>query len=882
VSGARRAEPPAIAQRLLPELTSHPLLPHPPCRPRRTRKSVERQYKDLSKPSLYEECVWKALYLANNLPVDWSVEDCHKNMGVGRSKFYEFKKLNDAGALTSEDINTKMGRKEYLTEDGKQELHDEVQRRSLQLKGVKFHSEFYPLVVSQIQAGAVNQLAEVNPGKTYITGLIKELFKIVPRADIKNDARLKAFENIRNPLALCAMLEGYNRRGTDLEGMWTSFDDVTVQLNGWEEKPKVVTTKNAVALLAAQHLGVSTGGNKDKRRVIVFNALLAGTGECLSRIAKITDTKFTECKKKPKFFAFGNGESELHVVMAHPQLDDEVLYEALLRKIIVPAAEKHRLSMIAAEEEGLRELISSQSTQGPGSQSGPSGASAAGPSASQTSAASSTASAPLLSELLGNAEEEEDEEQEQEQKQGQDQQQPRGEQWREVLHPSYYNLKNPVTCSGSASGSAGKAFARVVIASDGAHAQLEASLTQIAARIEKYDKPVDLTKYCGGCSMSESLNDIGAMHRILHTTFKSPSYRYTSDYQDIHGKAVRELKAWLSSRLEAASFRTFWKCLMHAQDFLAKSFQPSLVKAAYKTAGIFPVNYKRVLSVNPYFRTLPTVDAQAVIDHIPELGMIFNKWDMVPEVDFDTLMQKEDGERLDNVPTKTWGMPLNDMVACRQRAGRVNGPEFMKKYGVKAVENASKREVKKKKVAATTAVTLTAAVAEASAYSASLGTSTPFSAAVVPVTAATTTAPTTTATTTTTTTTATTTTASTSAIATTGGKKRKKQTHFADGTVPGADAEIEGGADQPAAKKPKKPKPKRCQNKSCNIEMQPQDVFACAKSKGIRAASSATWTKCGRIRCPVVFCETCTPLCLQGHRDVCEKPAKEPKENVGM
>jgi hypothetical protein len=144
-----------------------------------------------------------------------------------------------------------------------------VQARSLALQAVKKGQEYYGTVVAKIKSIANNELNEVAPSPSWFKKLTAELFTAIPQADIKNDARLKAFENIRNPLSLCSMLHGYRQHGTDLL-CWTSFNDFSVLLHG-DAQPAVITTRNAIKLLAAQNIAVATGHNKDKRRVITFN-----------------------------------------------------------------------------------------------------------------------------------------------------------------------------------------------------------------------------------------------------------------------------------------------------------------------------------------------------------------------------------------------------------------------------------------------------------------------------------------------------------------------------------------------------------------------------------------------------------------------------------
>ncbi|KAJ1384871.1 hypothetical protein B484DRAFT_410671, partial [Ochromonadaceae sp. CCMP2298] len=94
------------------------------------------------------------------------------------------------------------------------------------------------------------------------------------------------------------------------------------------------------------------------------------------------------------------------------------------------------------------------------------------------------------------------------------------------------------------------------------------------------------------------------------------------------GAAVADLKQLLhKAGLRGKHKETYWKYLMHAPDILSKSFQPMYTKSAFKTSGVCPFNAKKILSVNPYFRTLCTEDAQWVIDCIPELAKRFEEKD---------------------------------------------------------------------------------------------------------------------------------------------------------------------------------------------------------------------------------------------------------------
>ena len=56
------------------------------------------------------------------------------------------------------------------------------------------------------------------------------------KGDVKNKSRQAAFENIRNPLSLCSVLQNVHPE------LFMSTDDISVLLNGWDLNPEVLTT----------------------------------------------------------------------------------------------------------------------------------------------------------------------------------------------------------------------------------------------------------------------------------------------------------------------------------------------------------------------------------------------------------------------------------------------------------------------------------------------------------------------------------------------------------------------------------------------------------------------------------------------------------------
>jgi hypothetical protein len=169
--------------------------------------------------------------------------------------------------------------------------------------------------------------------------------------------------------------------------------------------------------------------------------------------------------------------------------------------------------------------------------------------------------------------------------------------------------------------------------------------------------------------MTQSPNDQGRMHSILHACYKSPQFRYDDAVSDPLGNQWTGLKALLNRYLEPSSFRTIWKCLSYAESFLNKAFSLKNVKSAFKKAGIFPFNPKRILGVvTPHFQMLDQEDADEVFNSIDYFVPIVEENGFVPEDDYDCYFENAniDGVILDNKRDRK-GKPLNELAVNRQR-----------------------------------------------------------------------------------------------------------------------------------------------------------------------------------------------------------------------
>jgi hypothetical protein len=156
-------------------------------------------------------------------------------------------------------------------------------------------------------------LEDYNISTSTLRRYIKEMRLVEVKADTKSTARQEAHTDLRNFMALSAVLSVLYKV-TSHEHVYSS-DDVSIVLNGWNEKPRVLTTKEKKELLHAQHIGVSTTEATEKRHVISFNVTVGGSGDVPCIVAKIYDRRFPESmKEKPRVYNVGDN---LFIMLLH-------------------------------------------------------------------------------------------------------------------------------------------------------------------------------------------------------------------------------------------------------------------------------------------------------------------------------------------------------------------------------------------------------------------------------------------------------------------------------------------------------------------------------------------------------------------------------------
>jgi hypothetical protein len=480
-------------------------------------------------------------------------------------------------------------------------------------------------VHSNLECNNTYAVNNTSIGKTALYSYAKKVKELIVQGEVKNTARTQAYENVRNPLSLCAVLNAAFE--TISPELFISVDEVSVLLNGWESKPQVLTSKKAKELLDELGMSVSITEETQKRRVVSFIAAICADGLALCTFMKIVDRNFTGFKDEPSIYKMDRG---LYIYLAHTETSETKIFKDIYKLIAKEANEKkkflferdlyglagNRIQLTESTHESDNEMVGSSTLYN-----------------------SSNPDYENITEIeqdVNRAFEEED---------VQDQ-----------LIENVIDDRINVTAFDFIE----HKYEYIAIACDGAFAQIDALLNHLNDKFISKGKKIMFVKYSGGCSMTQSPNDQGKMHIILHACVRSPSFRY-ENYSDPLGLNWLELKSLMKLYLDGSSFKTIWKCTCYAEDFLEKAFTTMNVKSAFRRAGVWPLNYARILSKCPHFRELNQEKADYVYNSVNQLSDVVKEHGYIPEDVFQDILSNE-FEGLDNCVTKH-GKPLNEQTA---------------------------------------------------------------------------------------------------------------------------------------------------------------------------------------------------------------------------
>jgi hypothetical protein len=122
--------------------------------------------------------------------------------------------------------------------------------------------------------------------------------------------------------------------------------------------------------------------------------------------------------------------------------------------------------------------------------------------------------------------------------------------------------------------------------------------------------------------------------------------------------------------IKGPSFDTIWNCLINTPVYISRSFHAGSIQSAFDKSGVCLCSTRKysaeiILSHFPHWNRLNIDQAEQVLNLVPDLANIFNRYDYIPEEEFGEVLT--DLESKFEVKTKQNGLKLNDMVINRQR-----------------------------------------------------------------------------------------------------------------------------------------------------------------------------------------------------------------------
>ena len=248
-----------------------------------------------------------------------------------------------------------MGRKRLLSLEGLQKINHEVKKSAMRLDAI--HSdEFVPMVQRQILSErGFNEHAD--PSTAIVSSRTSRRYKIDAKVntqsgEIKAINRVEQFVNIRNAISACAGLSSL-AKSVDNE-LFFSSDKCGLKLNGWDEKPKLITTKECTEWLKNNHVGLSAREASLKQRMVQFNGTFQGkVGRLPCSIMEFSDTNFPDTLKlKPKITCM-NSATGFYIALYHPDLDESQLEYSIYTLCIIPCVLRVQAAVIARDIGGL-------------------------------------------------------------------------------------------------------------------------------------------------------------------------------------------------------------------------------------------------------------------------------------------------------------------------------------------------------------------------------------------------------------------------------------------------------------------------------------------------------------------------------------------------
>lgn len=230
---------------------------------------------------------------------------------------------------------SKSGRPPVLPIEGFKKLYEVIDKRGSELKALsrKEYREEIIRIIKEIRVeNGGNNYGEVNVSVRTTTNIASKLNVIKCNGVSKSSSRIRAFNDIRNCISLCCLLNFVSHHIVR-ENLY-SVDDVAVLLNAWSEnQTEVIMTKESLKQLKKMNISPATEQTIQKQRIITFSCTISGDNKLVSTCIKFKDNSFIEHAETPYIRKLDDG---LYIALYHPSMKDETLNYHVYSKTIIP------------------------------------------------------------------------------------------------------------------------------------------------------------------------------------------------------------------------------------------------------------------------------------------------------------------------------------------------------------------------------------------------------------------------------------------------------------------------------------------------------------------------------------------------------------------
>lgn len=292
-----------------------------------------------------------------------SIRTAAEYAGVSPSALYRylycdyalsFSKTIACRALRPKESGGGKGRNPILSDKGLVKLADIITERAMDLKAIP-SALFHEAVQSVVKDELPNTYAHVEISERSLRRLRSKVDAIVKNGKKRNKSRSAAFTNIRNAISMCTMFSWIHENVH--RSLIFSSDDVSVLLNGWDDKPLVITSAKAEQYLKTINITTGLEEEEEKQRVVKFNCTISGDYFLTVSVIKFGDKSFSDFGSTPRVIFLGHG---LYVCLYLYGIPEIIVEKYVYKLCIIREVMNRRDELKKSQAEGPCEMIMSQ------------------------------------------------------------------------------------------------------------------------------------------------------------------------------------------------------------------------------------------------------------------------------------------------------------------------------------------------------------------------------------------------------------------------------------------------------------------------------------------------------------------------------------------